>query len=74
MYFIPMGILLKGNDTVVAASGLAGKLSNLTLQRFFVNNLISVTLGNIIGGSLCVATVYWLAYLKKEPKKNRSKT
>lgn len=68
MYFIPMGLLLKGNATVVTAAGLAGKLSNLTLQRFFVNNLIPVTLGNIIGGSLCVATVYWLTYLKKEPK------
>jgi len=68
MYFIPMGLLLKGNTTVVAAAGLAGKLSNLTLQGFFVNNLIPVTLGNIVGGSLCVATVYWLAYLKKSEK------
>ncbi|GAJ15060.1 unnamed protein product, partial [marine sediment metagenome] len=51
MYFIPMGLLLKEDTTVVATAGLAGKLSNLTLQRFFVNNLIPVTLGNIIGGS-----------------------
>ncbi|MBA7567390.1 formate/nitrite transporter family protein [Candidatus Atribacteria bacterium 1244-E10-H5-B2] len=68
MYFIPMGLLLKGNATVVAAAGLAGKLNNLTLQGFFVNNLIPVTLGNIIGGSFCVATVYWLAYLRKSKK------
>jgi len=73
MYFIPMGLLLKGDADVVAAAGLAGKLNNLTLQRFFVNNLIPVTLGNIVGGSVCVATVYWLTYLKKEPKKNRFK-
>ncbi|MBA7708843.1 putative formate transporter 1 [subsurface metagenome] len=65
MYFIPMGLLLRGNTTVVATAGLAGKLNNLTLQRFFVDNLIPVTLGNIIGGSLCVATVYWLVYLRK---------
>ncbi|WP_406608443.1 formate/nitrite transporter family protein, partial [Candidatus Infernicultor aquiphilus] len=68
MYFIPMGLLLKGNATIVATAGLAGKLSNLTLQGFFVNNLTPVTLGNIVGGSLCVATVYWLAYLKKSEK------
>jgi formate/nitrite transporter len=68
MYFIPMGLLLKGNADVVAAAGLAGKLSNLTLRGFFVNNLIPVTLGNIIGGSLCVATVYWLIYLKNSKK------
>jgi len=68
MYFIPMGLLLKGNATIVATAGLAGKLSNLTLQGFFVNNLTPVTLGNIVGGSLCVATVYWLSYLKKSEK------
>jgi len=68
MYFIPMGLLLKGNATVVAAAGLTGKLANLTWGGFFVNNLIPVTLGNIVGGSLCVATVYWLAYLKKSEK------
>jgi len=68
MYFIPMGLLLKGNATIVAAAGLTGKLANLTWGGFFVNNLIPVTLGNIVGGSLCVATVYWLAYLKKSEK------
>ncbi len=65
MYFIPMGLLLKGNANVVTMAGLTGKLSNLTLQGFFVNNLIPVTLGNIIGGSFCVAVVYWFLYLKK---------
>jgi len=66
MYFIPMELLLKGNAIVVAAAGMAGKLNNLTPQGFFVNNLIPVTLGNIVGGSLCVATIYWLAYLRKK--------
>jgi len=28
----------------------------------FAANLVPVTLGNIVGGSVCVATVYWLAY------------
>jgi len=65
MYFIPMGLLLKGNTSVVAAAGLADKLGNLTLKGLFVNNLIPVTLGNIVGGTICVATVYWLVYLKK---------
>ncbi len=68
MYFIPMGLLLKGNATVVAAAGLADKLGNLTLKGLFINNLIPVTLGNIVGGSICVATVYWLVYLRKDEK------
>ncbi|GAH70666.1 unnamed protein product, partial [marine sediment metagenome] len=70
MYFIPMGLLLKGNSNVVDAAGLAGKLDNLTLQGFFIDNLIPVTMGNIIGGSLCVATVYWLIYLRKSENKS----
>jgi len=32
----------------------------------FVNNLIPVTLGNIVGGSFLVSTLYWFAYLRKE--------
>jgi len=68
MYFIPMGLLLKGNTSVIAAAGLADKLGNLTLKGLFINNLIPVTLGNIVGGSICVATVYWLVYLKKGEK------
>jgi len=66
MYFIPMGLLMKGNASVVAAAGLADKLGNLTIKGMFLNNLIPVTLGNIVGGSICVATVYWLVYLKKD--------
>lgn len=66
MYFIPMGLVLKGNASVVAAAGLTDKLGNLTIKGMFLNNLIPVTLGNIVGGSICVATVYWLVYLKKD--------
>ncbi|GAJ14800.1 unnamed protein product, partial [marine sediment metagenome] len=68
MFFIPMGLLLKGNTTVVATAGMANKLGNLTLPGFLLNNLLPVTLGNIIGGSLCVATVYWFLYLRKSKK------
>jgi len=65
MYFIPMGLLLKGNASVVAAASLADKLGNLTIKGFFINNLIPVTLGNIIGGTIFVSTAYWLVYLKR---------
>ena len=63
MYFIPMGLLLKNNADVVAAAGLTDKLANLTWGGF-VNNLIPVTLGNIVGGALFVSTLYWAVYLK----------
>jgi formate/nitrite transporter len=65
MYFIPMGLFLKGNAAVVSAAGLAEAVNNLTWSRFLVENLVPVTLGNIIGGAFFVGGVYYFAYLRK---------
>lgn len=66
MYFIPMGILLAGQPSVLAAAGVtAGSVSNLTWAGF-VGNLVPVTIGNIIGGGILVGAAYWLAYLSRE--------
>ncbi len=56
MYFIPAGLLTSAFYGVPA--------DGLSLFGFFVTNLIPVTLGNIIGGSLCVGAAYYVAYLK----------
>lgn len=69
MYFIPMGIFLKGVPAVVEAAGNPD-LTNLTWYGFFGKNLIPVTLGNIVGGAGFVATLYWLVYVKKPSKQN----
>jgi formate/nitrite transporter len=62
MYFVPMGLLLRGEPQVVAAAGkVASDLVNLNLQGF-IWNLISVTTGNIFGGGFMVAVVYWFIY------------
>jgi formate/nitrite transporter len=67
MYFIPLGILLREKPAVVQASGLsASELDALTWRGFLVDNLIPVTIGNIIGGSLLVAGIYWLVYLRPQ--------
>lgn len=68
MYFIPMGLMLKGNAAVVAAAGLEGALGHLTWNSFLLGNLLPVTLGNIVGGALFVAGAYHLAYLKDAPE------
>jgi formate/nitrite transporter len=69
MYFIPVGILVKGVNEVVVASGLTpDKLANVGLYGFFVKNLIPVTLGNIVGGGFFVATLYWFALVRKSKK------
>jgi len=65
MYFVPMGIFLKGTPAA-AASGL--NLANLNWGAFIVNNLIPVTIGNMIGGALVVGLLYWLVYVKPDAK------
>ena len=72
MYFIPMGILLKGEPQVVAAAGkVASDLANLNLNGF-LSNLISVTTGNIFGGGFIVAAVYWFIYLRPRKVEGQS--
>lgn len=67
MYFIPMGLILKVSPGIIQRAGF--ELSELTRLNLsgFINNLIPVTLGNIVGGSLLVALVYWSVYLKHKP-------
>lgn len=66
MYFIPMGIFLKGTEAATKA-GL--DLANLTWGGFIVRNLIPVTIGNIIGGSVFVALLYWSVYQRNARRK-----
>ena len=58
MYFIPAGFLAS------YVHGISGE--GLSLVGFFVTNLIPVTLGNIVGGGICVGAAYHLIYLKKD--------
>lgn len=64
MYFIPMGLLMRGEPEVVMTAGrVASELANLNLWGF-ARNLIAVTTGNIFGGGFLVALVYWFIYLR----------
>jgi formate/nitrite transporter len=66
MYFIPYALFIKWFDPVfVAAVGenVPG-LEKLTWQAFLFANLIPVTIGNIIGGAVLVAAIYWAIYLR----------
>lgn len=65
MYFIPMGLFIANFDPdFVNELSVAPDLTNLTWGNFLVNNLLPVTIGNIIGGGLMVAAVYWFVYLR----------
>jgi formate/nitrite transporter len=50
MYFIPLGMLLSDGDIAMAD---------------LFHNLLAVTMGNIVGGSVFVSLVYWLVYIRK---------
>ena len=67
MFMIPMGIVIKNFAspefwTEVGVS--ADTFNSLTIEHFVLNNLIPVTIGNILGG-LAVALPYWALYLRK---------
>jgi formate transporter len=61
MYFIPLGLFLRGR---VAGSGT--EWDGLDWAGL-VHNLVPVTLGNIFGGAVMVALVYWVIYRRANP-------
>jgi formate/nitrite transporter len=66
MYYVPYALFIKDFDSAFVArlADKAPDLSSLTWGSFFLNNLLPVTLGNIIGGAGLVALIYWFVYLR----------
>ena len=64
MYFISIALLVKSNDGFVSSLDPQPDLSGLTVHSFLVDNLLPVTIGNILGGAVMVGAVYWLVYLR----------
>lgn len=65
MYFLPLGLLIKqnGSDSFWQATGAsATDYGDLTWTASALDNLVPVTLGNIVGGAVMVGLVYWLVY------------
>ncbi len=66
MYFISAGIMASESDTLTMLSGVGSDaLESLSWIGMFTENLLPVTLGNMVGGIIFVAAGYWLA-LKDE--------
>ena len=69
MCYIPLGLFALSDPAYLGAAAEAGiDITNLTWGNFFVSNLLPVTLGNIVGGAVCVGLIYWLVYLSKSKK------
>jgi len=66
MYFIPYALLIKmfDADFINTVGDKVPHLEKLTWQAFWLNNLLPVTIGNIIGGAVLVAAVYWAIFLR----------
>lgn len=69
MYFISVGLFIKAGAPAAFWEKIgktAADYANLTWGNFFAKNLLPVTLGNILGGGVLVALVYWFIYLREK--------
>lgn len=71
MFMIPLAIMIKEFAPVEFWSNInmaPEQFSNLTVGNFITENLIPVTIGNIIGGAVLVGLIYWLMHLRNSEK------
>jgi len=76
MYYIPAGLLAIADPAYAEIAVNAGlDLSGLTWGGFLLKNLLPVTIGNILGGSVVVGMTYWFCYLRSaaQPQKVQDK-
>ncbi|EHI7918938.1 formate transporter FocA [Salmonella enterica] len=67
MFMIPMGIIIRyfaSPDFWNFINSSPADFSHLTVVNFITDNLLPVTIGNIIGGGVFVGLVYWVIYLR----------
>ena len=70
MYFMPLGLLIKQGAPASFWESIGkapADFPHITWQGFLLNNLLPVTIGNIIGGGVLVGVVYWFVYLRGKP-------
>jgi formate/nitrite transporter len=71
IYYVPIALFIKAGAPQSfweAIHKTPADYPGLTWPSFLVHNLLPVTIGNIIGGSLMVGAVYWFVYLRQQPK------
>jgi formate/nitrite transporter len=64
MYFIPAGLLIERDNEWMASTPDLPDVDDLTWASFLFDNLLPVTIGNIVGGALMVGAVYWFVFLR----------
>jgi formate/nitrite transporter len=71
MYFLPIGLFVKDGAPArfwADAGTTSGAYGDLTWGSFLFDNLVPVTIGNVIGGAVLVGLVYALAYPASETR------
>ncbi|EYU14159.1 formate transporter FocA [Photorhabdus aegyptia] len=71
MFLIPLGIIIKHfapTEFWINVGTTPEQFSQLTISHFITDNLIPVTIGNIIGGAVLVGLTYWSIYLRNGQK------
>ncbi|WP_102398948.1 formate/nitrite transporter family protein [Haloimpatiens massiliensis] len=72
MYYFTLGIFAKSNAAYVQASGLTSEKLALVGGKGIFNNLLPVTLGNLVGGAVLIAGAYFLAYKSNNKSLNNA--
>lgn len=70
MYFFPVALFIKrfAPQTFWSALGTTpAAYTSLTWEAFLLDNLLPVTLGNLLGGVVLVGLVYWFVYSRARP-------
>jgi formate transporter len=73
MFLIPFAIVVRdfaSPEFWQATGSSAAQFQSLSVSNFIFDNLIPVTLGNIIGGGLLVGLTYWVIYLRGSEAKH----
>ena len=65
MYFVPVALLIERDHAWMAPTSGVPDTGGLGWRSFLTDNLLPVTIGNVIGGGLLVGAVYWFVYLRR---------
>jgi formate/nitrite transporter len=71
MYYFSMGFLAKSNYEFAKSYGISdSKLEHLNVGDVLLNNMIPVTIGNIIGGGVLIGIAFWIAFKYSSKQKS----
>jgi formate/nitrite transporter FocA (FNT family) len=73
MAYLFAGLFSKTNPLYLeAAHKTAADAATINIPNMFVNNLIPVTIGNILGGAIFVAGVYYFLFVNKKEENSET--